>query len=101
MKDAKGHGSNPRGTHASGVEKIGAKTTSTKQVIKAIGNDKLQLLRGNGYWYFVYDDPAKGLFDTMSVYTMHLGNYTVEQWAAEGRELVARVQNEYASRTRK
>lgn len=70
------------------------KATRTSQVLKAIGNDHLQLVQGNGYWYFIYDDVAKGLYDTKSVYTMRLGDDTVEGWAAEGREFVAKMEKQ-------
>lgn len=74
------------------------KTTSTKQVIKAVGSDKLQLVRGAGYWYFIYDDVANGIYETTSVMTMRLGDFTVEEWAADGREFVAKVERQHAER---
>jgi len=98
MKDAKGHGSNPRGTHASGVENLGRPATSVKQVIKAVGSDKLDLVRGNGYWYFIYDDPVRGIYDTTSIPTMQLRNFTIEEWAADGREFVAKMEKRYAEK---
>jgi hypothetical protein len=69
------------------------KTTSTKQVLKAVGNEHLDLVRGNGYWYFVYDDLANGIYDTRSVYTMRLSDWTVEMWAEEGREFCAKMES--------
>lgn len=68
------------------------KATSTKQVIKAVGNEHLNLVRGKDYWYFIYDDVAKGRYDTMSIYTMRLGDFTVEQWAQDGREFCAKME---------
>lgn len=65
---------------------------TTKQVIKAVGSEHLELVAGNGYWYFIYDDVAKGRYDTMSIMTMRLGDLTVEQWAADGREFVAKME---------
>lgn len=61
-------------------------------MIKAVGSDHLALVQGNGYWYFIYDDVAKGRYDTYSVMTMRLGDFTVEQWAAEGRDFVAKME---------
>lgn len=60
------------------------KATSVKQILKAIGNEHLDLVRGPGYWYFVYDD--RGAFATHCVMVMRLGQLSVEQWAREGRE---------------
>jgi hypothetical protein len=68
------------------------KPKSTKQVIKAIGSDKLELVRGRGYWYFIYDDVAKGLYDTKSVYVMHLRDMDFDQWVSDGREFVAKME---------
>lgn len=68
------------------------KATRVKQVLDAVGNKHLNLVAGNGYWYFIYDDVAKGMFDTKSVYTMRLGDLPVEEWAADGRELVAKME---------
>lgn len=72
------------------------KATSTKQVLKAVGNEHLDLVRGNGYWYFVYDDTVKGLYDTTSIYTMRLSDFTVEQWAQDGREFCAKMEGKHA-----
>jgi hypothetical protein len=73
------------------------KATSTKQVIKAVGNDHLALVHGTNYWYFIYDDTAKGRYDTMSVYTMRLGDFSVEQWAQDGREFCEKVERHFTS----
>jgi hypothetical protein len=68
--------------------------TSTKQVIKAIGSDKLELVAGKGYWYFIYDDTKAGRYDTRSVYVMRLGHLSVEEWVKEGREFVAKMEQQ-------
>lgn len=68
------------------------KVKSVKHVLKAIGSDKLQLVGGKGYWYFIYDDRAKGRYDTASVYVCRLGHMTLEEWVAEGKEFVTRME---------
>lgn len=73
-----------------------AKATSAKQVIKAIGNEHLELVRGNGYWYFVYDNAEKHAYDTKSIYTMYLSHTPLEQWVADGREFVEHMEREFA-----
>ena len=42
--------------------------------------------------YGVFDDGVK--FDTKSVYTMRLSNFTVNEWASEGREFVAKMERD-------
>jgi len=67
------------------------KRITVKQVLKAIGSDKLELVKGNGYWYFIYDDVAKSRYDTHSVYTMLLGD-DLAFWVEEGKEFVAKME---------
>ncbi len=67
--------------------------TRVSQVLHAVGNEHLALVAGNGYWYFIYDDLAKNRYYTKSVYTMRLRDLTVNEWAAEGRALVARMES--------
>lgn len=66
---------------------------SSAKIIKKIGCDKLELVRGKGYWYFIYDDLKNGKYDTHSVYTMYLGqDKDLDFWIAEGKELVERME---------
>lgn len=66
-----------------------AKATSSKQIIKLIGSDKLELIKGDGYWYFIYDDfILNNRFDTHSVYVMYLNSMPVEDWVYVGKEFV-------------
>jgi hypothetical protein len=67
--------------------------TSVKQVLAAVGNEHLDLVRGHGYWYFIYDDVAKGRYDTKSVYVVLLRQLSIDQWAAEGREFVTELES--------
>lgn len=72
-----------------------SKATNSKQIIKLIGSDKLELVKGEGYWYFIYDDiDAKNLYDTESVYTMYLNSMSIEIWVEIGQKFVARMENE-------
>lgn len=69
------------------------KTKSTKQVIKAIGSDKLALYSGKDYWYFVYDDIAKtGRYDSLTVLIPRLGDWSLERWVEEGKDFVAKTE---------
>ena len=69
--------------------------TNTKQIIKLIGSDKLELVKGHGYWYFIYDDlEAKNLYSTESVYTMYLNSCSVDYWVNVGKDFVSRMEKE-------
>lgn len=67
---------------------------SAKQILKAIGCDKLDLARGpdGGYWYFIYDDVVTGVYETKSIYCCYLNQMTVEQWAEDGKGFVAEME---------
>ena len=69
------------------------KATSAKQILKAIGNKNLSLLRGPGYWYFAYDDGRK--YVDYSVMTMYLSSASLKYWVDEGREFCRLVESEY------
>jgi hypothetical protein len=69
------------------------KATSAKQILKAIGNENLSLLRGPGYWYFVYDDGR--LYETYSVMTPYLCRGTLEDWVDEGRKFCRLVESKH------
>lgn len=61
---------------------------TTRKILKAIGCPILNLYRGYGYWYFVYDDLDRGVFEIQSVYAVHLSDMPLETWVQEGREFV-------------
>lgn len=60
---------------------------SAKQIIKAIGCEHLNLYRGKGYWYFVYTSESNP-YEDKSIYTMYLGDMSLEEWVEEGAALV-------------
>lgn len=68
-----------------------AKTAS--QVLSKIKNDKLSLLKGDGYWYFVYYDAENNIFETESVYTTYLSSMDVEDWVSIGKGFAEKVEN--------
>lgn len=61
---------------------------TTRKILKEIGCPILNLYRGEGYWYFVYDDLDRNMFETQSVYTVRLSDLPLEIWVREGREFV-------------
>lgn len=61
------------------------------QILRAIGNENLSLYKGNGYWYFVYDDDAE-MYGELSVYVVGLNHLDLDSWIAHGRDLIAQVE---------
>lgn len=61
---------------------------NTSRILRRIDCPHLSLLKGDGYWYFVYDIPSLNIFETKSVYTMRLNDLTLDMWVADGKELV-------------
>jgi hypothetical protein len=70
---------------------VSAKTFRSTDVTRAIGDPRLNLIGGNGYWYFVFDDIPTGLYDTHSVYVMRLRDMTLERWIEEGTDFVDKM----------
>lgn len=51
----------------------------------------VELVRGEGYHYFSYEQFSNGRcvrHETYSVYTMYLSDMTADRWMAEGREFI-------------
>jgi len=70
------------------------KINSTKHIIQLIDSDKLKLVNGVGYWYFIYDDVKNNIFETSIVQTMCLKDMTIDQWVKLGKEFVSHVETE-------
>jgi hypothetical protein len=41
----------------------------------------LELERGEGYHYFIYDVPARGIYETVSIYVPYTNTYSAAEWA--------------------
>ena len=52
-----------------------------KRILREINNPHLSLYKGNGYFYFSYDNGD--IYDTYSVFTCQLDTLTIEQWKEE------------------
>lgn len=68
------------------------KARTVAQVTKAIGCPELELVKGSGYLYFVYNDKENNIWETESVYIAYLNQLSVEQWSEIGRAFVARME---------
>lgn len=56
-------------------------------------NPYINLYKGEGYWYFVYDDPVNCIYRTRSIYTYRLNDFPLEFWIEEGNDLVKEIEN--------
>lgn len=58
----------------------------------------LVLIKGDGYFYFVYDDVEKNIFATRSVYVYRLNQLTFDQWIEEAGIIIREVEEEISDR---
>lgn len=65
---------------------------TAKDILDAVGEPHLDLQRGQGYWYFVYDDGAE-TFETHSVFTPRLSDGSLDMWIREARTFLEGLQN--------
>lgn len=52
-------------------------------------NIPLELVKCEGYFYFVFDDKIH--FHTKSIYVAHLNQLSVEQWIQEGNQFINEI----------
>jgi len=75
-----------------------AKATNTAQIIKKIGCPHLNLYRGQGYYYFSFDDESRGLYDTKSIAACYLTQLELDMWVEDGKAFVEQMEAEYIER---
>jgi len=72
--------------------------TTIRQAQRAI--DKagipLEIVRGEGYHYFIYDVPARNLFETVSIYVPYTNTYTPAEWANQAGLIYTDITNRIA-----
>jgi len=56
--------------------------TTLARAQKAIDKARcpLELVRGEGYHYFVYEVPARNIFETVSIYVPYTNTYSAAEW---------------------
>jgi hypothetical protein len=62
-----------------------------KTINKEFLNDSLELVKGSDYFYFVYDNPERDIYETKSVYVSNLNHMTKEEWIKEGKEFILEI----------
>ena len=74
---------------------------TVKKIIKAIGHPHLNLYRGEGYQYFVYDNGKEGddmVYGDYSVYVHRINDLSLDRWVAEGKDCIKQIEEEQACR---
>jgi hypothetical protein len=56
----------------------------------------LEIVRGEGYHYFIYDVPARNLFETVSIYVPYTKTYTAAEWANQAGLIYTDITNRIA-----
>lgn len=58
-----------------------------KSINKVFQEDSLpiELVKGEGYFYLIYDDVENNIYETQSIYTVRLSDMTKDRWVEEGR----------------
>jgi hypothetical protein len=56
------------------------------KAIKSLG--QIELIKGNGYFYFVGDSV---IVDASGVYVNSIGQLTLDQWIAEAKEVISEI----------
>lgn len=73
--------------------------TTIRQAQRAI--DKagipLEIVRGEGYHYFIYDVPARGLYETVSIYVPYTKTYSAAEWANQAGLIFIDILNRSAN----
>ena len=59
-----------------------------EQILKEIGCPLLTIHRYDDYFYFVYDNEEKNVFETHSVYVAKLNSLKLHHWVNEGKDFV-------------
>lgn len=72
--------------------------TTIRQAQRAI--DKagvpLEIVRGEGYHYFIYDVPARNIYETVSIYVPHTKTYSAAEWANQAGLVYTDITNRIA-----
>lgn len=57
--------------------------TTIRQAQRAIdkAHIPLEIVRGEGYHYFIYDVPARNIYETVSIYVPYTKTYSAAEWA--------------------
>ena len=72
---------------------------TTKKILKKIGHPYLNLYRGEGYQYFIYDNGKEGsemVYAECPVYVNRLNHLSLDRWACEANDFIKQTEEEFA-----
>jgi hypothetical protein len=60
---------------------------TVKSINKVFKEDGLpvELVKGEGYFYYIFNEPRDSVYETRSVYVYRLSDLTKQHWIDEGR----------------
>jgi len=62
--------------------------TVNKAIANHVGNEYCHLYKGDGYFYFVYDNPVTDVYRDYSVMVYHLNDLTIKSWVGFADDIV-------------
>ena len=67
--------------------------TTIRQAQRAIDNADipLEIVRGDGYHYFIYSVPARNIYETASIYVCYTNTYSPAEWADQAERAFAGI----------
>lgn len=65
--------------------------TTRAKIIEALGDDRVTLEQGEGYFYFLYSEAGNDFYMDRSVYVSRLKHLSLEAWLEEGRAFIASI----------
>jgi hypothetical protein len=66
-----------------------------RTIEKAVGDERLTLEAGEGYFYFIFDDGD--FYDTESVLVYRLNHLSLDQWTAIASDFISRSEEKSRS----
>lgn len=68
--------------------------TQIRSINRIFKEDNLpvELVKGEGYFYFQYDLPEQKVFETESVYVCKLNQLTKDEWVRQGRQFATETE---------
>lgn len=72
--------------------------TQIRSINKIFREDNLpvELVKGEGYFYFQYDLPEQNIFETESVYVDKLNHLAKDEWIRQGRQFAIETEHKLA-----
>lgn len=59
---------------------------------------EIELVKGEGYWYFTASNVAMNVYESQTEYVMYLSDMDDAEWIARGKSFLAQVEANYDDR---